>query len=65
MEKNESKTPMDMLEFELEQNYVAYKKNVEMAELISLIINEKEIMEESLSKQHKFCLGHAPPSWAR
>ena len=45
-----------MLEFKLERNYEAYKKNVEMDELRSLIINEKGIMEESLSKQHQFCL---------
>ena len=56
VEKNEAKTPMDMLEFELERNYDAYKKNVEIGEVISLIISEKGIMEESLSKQHKFCL---------
>ena len=37
--KNESKTPMNMLKFDLERNYDAYKKNVEMGELISLIIN--------------------------
>ena len=56
VEKNGHKTPKDTLEFELEQNYEAYKKNVEMGELISSILNEKRIMEESLSKQYKFCL---------
>ena len=45
-----------MLEFELVRNYEAYKKNVELGELISSIINEKGIMKESLSKEHKFCL---------
>ena len=50
------KTPKEMLEFELKRNYETYKKNVEMGELISVIIKEKEIMEESLSKQHKYCL---------
>ena len=56
VEKYGQKTQKDVLAFELKQNYEAYKKNVEIGEQISSIISEENILEESLTKQHKFCL---------
>ena len=44
------------LEFELKRNYETYKHNVKMREQISSIIAKENILEDSLTKQHKFCL---------
>ena len=44
------------LEFELQQDNEVYKKNVEIGEKISIILHRGIILENSLSKQNKFCL---------
>ena len=44
------------LEFELEQDNQVYKKNVEIGEKISFILHRRIFLENSLSKQNKFCL---------
>ena len=44
------------LEFELQRDNEVYKKNVEIGERISIILHRGIILENSLSKQNKFCL---------
>ena len=44
------------LRFQLIQNNEAYKSNVNLGRQISKVLDEGIIFEESLTKQHKFCL---------
>ena len=44
------------LKFQLLQNKEAYKNNVNLGRKISKVLNEGALFEESLIKQHKFCL---------
>ena len=44
------------LRFQLFQNNEAYKNNVNLGRKISEVLDEGDIFEESLTKQHKFCL---------
>ena len=49
-------TYVSKLEFELQRDNEVYKKNVEIGEKISIILHRGIILENSLSKQNKFCL---------
>ena len=44
------------LKFELMRNNETYKKNIAIGEQISDVLRDGEIVEKSLTKQHKFCL---------
>ena len=44
------------LEFEVQRDYEAYKKNVEIGRQISILLSSRGIVEKSLSKQNKYCL---------
>jgi len=44
------------IKFELMRNNETYKKNIEIGEEISDVLRDGEIVEKSLTKQHKFCL---------
>ena len=44
------------LKFQLLQNNEAYKNNVNLGRKISKVLDEGIVFEESLTKQHKFCL---------
>ena len=40
----------------LQRDDEVYQKNVDMGEQISILLENENIREESLSKQNKFCL---------
>ena len=44
------------LRFQLLQNNEAYKNNVNLGRRIAEVLDEGVVFEESLTKQHKFCL---------
>ena len=44
------------LKLEVQRDYEAYKKNVEIGRQISILLTSEGIAEMSLSKQNKFCL---------
>ena len=44
------------LVFELQRNRDLYIKNVDIGRQVSIVLTNGDIPEESLSKEHKFCL---------